>query len=359
MDQSRLPSLDGLRAVSISLVLYCHLTLSKTVGAGPLGRRSGFLGVLIFFVISGYIITKLLLREKDRTGSISLSQFYGRRFVRIMPALTFFLIGVAFLAKLNLTDASMPELLWSLTFLRNYHVSIFPSLRHLWSLSVEEQFYVLWPVILAKCSRKTCIRLLLTVIVIAPVARLLIFQFYGRTDALYWHSESLADGLAMGCLLAIGGDRLHQSHLYRRFSNSVLVMLIPVVVVVFVGEWNSLLQTFGRTIVFAAIAVGIDVAILHADSLVGRVLNSSFLKWLGMLSYSLYLWQQIFTLPMRGTRPYAWFPMNLALALVAATASYYLIERPMLTFGRRLMGNPRYPRAQAGLLELADLHSGD
>lgn len=347
----RIPSLDGLRAVAICLVLYWHLTLSRTIIGAQNNIKFGYLGVLIFFVISGYIITKLLLHEKEQTGFVSLRKFYIRRLFRIMPALLLFLVGVAILARLNLSEATLPELLWSLTFLRNYHVSSFNSLGHLWSLSVEEQFYVLWPVIFSKCTRKTCIRVLLAVIALAPAVRLVIVMFHGGEIALYWHSESLADGLAMGCLLAMGSDDLHRSRFYRRFYNSGFIMLMPIVVLMF--SYNrTLLCVFGRTVVFAAIAICIDVAILRADSLIGRLLNCRLLKWLGVLSYSLYLWQEVFTMESRGNQPYAWFPMNLALAIAAASASYYLIERPMLFLGRQILRNSHHAAGQVAL-ELA------
>lgn len=312
------------------------------------------LGVFCFFVISGYIITLLLKKERETTGTISIGAFYFRRAFRILPPLFFFLGGLAVLTKFKLSESSPREILLSLTFLRNYRPSIFATMRHLWSLSVEEQFYLLWPFLYLRLSNKNAVRFLLVVIVATPILRLILFKFGASSLTLEWHSESVADGLAMGCLLAICEDRLRANPVYRKFVTSPFALILPVVTAA--GAWQGfplLYQAVGKTIIFLSVALSIDVVIQRHDSWVGKLLNKPPLAQLGKLSYSLYLWQQLFLLETKGSQPYAWFPLNLAFTLGMAAISYHLIEQPAIKIGRQLLsrrGTPERRREDIGKL---------
>lgn len=138
----RIPSLDGLRAIAIALVVVGHWAGTHNF---PVGLGSAFLGVRIFFVISGYLITTLLLREQSQTATISLSEFYVRRAYRILPAATVFLAIMLITRRHELTwyHAAMAAL-----YLADFDPTRPMFFGHLWSLSVEEQFYLLWPGIL-------------------------------------------------------------------------------------------------------------------------------------------------------------------------------------------------------------------
>jgi peptidoglycan/LPS O-acetylase OafA/YrhL len=339
----RLPSLDGLRAISLGLVLCVHLQVfSKLERRGWIRIDVATLAICMFFVISGFIITRLLADERERTGMIHLPSFYGRRFFRIFPALLGYLCGLAVLGKFGLATCSVKQLLPGLTFLGNYRYSGCLSTSHLWSLSVEEQFYLLWPFVLARVSTKLAGRLLLLVICATPMIR--VFHLLHGADwiQLEWHSESVADSLAMGCLLAIVQPKLHATRIYQRFSQSRLCWLVPVAIVAASWQYSELVyQGPGKTIVLLGITVGMDLLIRHAESPWGRLLNKPALVKLGMWSYSIYLWQEVFTLQRPGAEPYAWFPMNLALSLGAGITSYYLIERPSMRWGRRVMARRR------------------
>jgi peptidoglycan/LPS O-acetylase OafA/YrhL len=331
----RLPSLDGLRAIFLCLVVYVHLrTFSQNV---DIQYAIGFGGIFVFFVMSGFIITRLLLEEREQTGEISLSAFYCRRCFRIFPGLLGYLCGIALLRSLGLTSCSVRALLWGLTFLGNYHPSSFSSVGHLWSLCVEEQFYLVWPFVFSRVSIKNASRILLVVVCAAPIVRLILLAQGADWGTLHHHSESVADSIAMGCLLAIVQPRLHANRAYQWFSRSYLCLLVPVVALTATWERSPLFyQGLEKTILFLSIAVGIDISIQRSESIWGRVLNNAVLVRLGLWSYSLYLWQQVFTLQQPGTQPYAWFPMNLALTLSIGIVSYYLIERPSLKWGRTL-----------------------
>lgn len=329
--ERRLPSLDGIRAIAISLVIYWHLWL-------PTHWKSirfdwGTLGVYIFFVLSGFLITSLLMRESERLQSVSLKNFYTRRFFRIIPPLLLFLLGVRIFMTLGFPLCSNRGILFSLSFLRNYRSGplVF---NHLWSLSVEEQFYLVWPFLFTRLSRQTLSRLLTGVIVIVPIIRLVAVLWVG--DQYVWHTEQVADGLAWGCLLAIRQPDLRANRLYQWFSRSYATAVLPCMMVA--GAYCyplSLNALLGKSAIFLSVALGIDLLMLRPKSVVGRMFNIPSLMWLGKISYSLYLWQQIFLLARPGQ--YGRFPVNLCLSFLCAVLSYYFIEQPAIRLGRSVV----------------------
>jgi len=339
----RLPSLDGLRAISVGIILSFHLRLLPTLGRPRWMKFDvSTLGMFIFFVISGFIITKLLLDERERCGTIHLPSFYGRRFFRIFPALLAYLLGLAVLGRLGLASCSVHQLWLGLTFLGNYRYSGCWSTAHLWSLSVEEQFYLLWPLVLSRLSSRNASRLLLTVICIVPAIRIAHLVHGADWMTLEWHSESVADSLAIGCLLAIRRNWLHANLAYQRFANSRFCWFLPVAVLAAGWQHSPLFyQGFGKTLMLVGIAIGIDISIQRSKTAWGRCLNKAALVKLGLWSYSIYLWQQVFIIQLPGAQPYAHFPLNLGLSLSVGIASYYLVERPAIRWGRQMI-----PRAQ-------------
>src|ERR1700730_13855580 len=145
----RIPSLDGLRAVSILLVLFGHASLSDGAphALKPF-NHAGNIGVRFFFVISGFLITTLLLKEKSQTGTISMKKFYQRRILRIFPAAYVFIAVMGLLASLGWIALRRGELFYAASFTMNYHDFHAVWLGQLWSLAVEEQFYLLWPALM-------------------------------------------------------------------------------------------------------------------------------------------------------------------------------------------------------------------
>jgi peptidoglycan/LPS O-acetylase OafA/YrhL len=338
-DHKRIPSLDGIRAISICLVLGWHLQFFRHGRWLPSLWDYGTLGVFIFFVISGYIITRLLVAERQRTGDFSLFAFYWRRVFRILPPLLLFLIGVCLLTSWGLTDSSPRYIIRGITFSWNYFPGPFASLRHLWSLSVEEQFYILWPFLLKRLSDRGASKLLLAVIFIAPAVRLMYVLTGASGVALTWHFESVADGLAFGSLLGINQEKLHANRCYMRFCNSKCAVLgLPCVIVAAAWQGSPILyEALGKSLIFFSAALFLDASMQQYRSIPGRILNSLPFRYLGLWSYSLYLWQQVFLLEPRGTKPYAYFPWNLALVFLCSVGSYYLIEQPLIRYGRILL----------------------
>ena len=324
-NQRTVPSLDGMRAVSIMFVLFAHLSLTRhfPVNLGALGQ----FGVRVFFVISGYLITSILLKELDRRGSISLGRFYFRRTLRLFPAAYLF-IGVVTLltATHNRLGGLMPrDLAFALTYTMNYHEVHHWNLGHLWSLAVEEQFYLIWPVTLKFLGLKRSTQLMIWVFAVVPFLRLLAPYVWPAFNFVVW-----TDALATGCLLAILWNEPHQNARYMRLLASKWFAIVPLVPVLMVYAPTTRLSTLlFDTIMNVSIALCIDWSIQYSHGKVGRFLNAPFISFVGVLSYSLYLWQQIFLNAYSDSRLTV-FPLNVGLAICAALLSYLLVEVPIL-----------------------------
>jgi len=202
----RVPSLDGLRAISIGLVLLSHLAgtpgfpvTAKVGNILPLGE----LGVRVFFVISGFLITNLLLEEWSRRGDINLARFYFRRTFRILPPYYVLIAAVAVGAALRLIQIAPGDLMHAITYTSNYHPQRSWWIGHTWSLAVEEQFYLLWPAVLLLAGRRAGFAVAAGVVLVSPVVRLAVWQFVpSAADGVGTRFETIADSLAIGCLLA-------------------------------------------------------------------------------------------------------------------------------------------------------------
>ncbi len=311
---NRIPSLDGLRATSIVLVVVGHwaeLRYHSDV-AGAFAN----LGVRIFFIISGYLITTLLLKEHGKTSTISLAQFYVRRAYRIFPAAIAFMLPVFFLFRHELRWYHMAA---AALYLANFDFSHPWFLGHLWSLSVEEQFYFLWPGVLKKWHRHR-VAILLGVVAFAPLYRVAchLLNLHGRADETF---PAVADVLAIGCLLGIFAPRLPRI----KAAWAVLLLLPIAFVPVDLGRSRFHLSLVLLVVLWPLMHASIAGLLLHVVQTPYWILNVRPVVWLGKISYSLYLWQQVFVF---GLHPRPWYSILFALAL--ASASYYLVELPML-----------------------------
>jgi peptidoglycan/LPS O-acetylase OafA/YrhL len=346
-----IPSLDGLRALSIVLVMMMHTLLrNRLYNRIPLWERmfgNGEYGVLIFFVMSGYLITTLLLREREATNRIRLGNFYIRRGFRILPALYVYILFVGLLGLLGrMPGMNGRELVTALTFTRNYIPNNgLWAFEHLWSLCVEEQFYLIWPVLLIFCTlhrkgaegRNGAARVALGVLVAEPFVRLLSFRYlpnFHNPGAFHM----IADGLMFGALGA-----LQQGH--KRFETVYASVtrwpwLLPMVL--FFGN-GFLSVRFGRYWDFPlGITVGGFLILMwmlwlvrNPTSIQGRVMNQRAVRWIGRLSYSLYLWQTFFlhhlNVEVFGRNGWwSYFPASWMCILVVAAVSFYCIEQPAL-----------------------------
>ena len=337
-ESHRIPSLDGIRALSIALVVAWHLSTSGSAPwLAPLWRiDSGNLGVRIFFVISGYLITSLLLAEHARTGTINLRRFYFRRALRIMPAFYFFLCAMALAAALGLVPATRSELLRAATYTANYARTGW-TVGHTWSLAVEEQFYLLWPSLIVLLGVRRSFMGAALVLLLSPLFRSIAALSGHWPDNPRYSFECVADALATGCLLAYVRPWLWNKAGYRRVLELGAMELWPMVILVLAvasARWEHFGSIVGISLLNIAIAVWIDWCLRFPGSRVGRILNARPIAFVGVLSYSIYLWQQPFLRPGHTLR----FPLSILGLGVVALASYFCIERPMLRLRARVEG---------------------
>jgi peptidoglycan/LPS O-acetylase OafA/YrhL len=334
---SHIPSLDGLRALSIVLVLAAHLdgTRRFPFHTGMVLGDVGNLGVRIFFVISGFLITTLLLKEFDRTDTISLRNFYLRRTLRIFPAFYVFAFSIGLAVMAGWITLLPGDLLHGLTYTMNYHVPHGWYMGHIWSLSVEEQFYLLWPCTMLLAGPRRARWICLIAIIAPPVLRIVgLFLVGAGLNTYQFHL--VADAIATGCLFSILYNRLGASERYLRFiRSSTFLLVLGLGLLVFIFSRSTRLYfAFGITILNLCIALCIDRYVRFPGTAVGRVLNSRPLRGIGLLSYSLYLWQQPF-LNRHTASLFTTFPVNLVMVGLCAAVSYYLIEQPIRRYGYR------------------------
>ncbi len=202
----RIPSLDGLRAVSIVLVIVSHLLGTRGFPWGPraLGTVGdfGYLGVKVFFVISGYLITRLLIAEHARTGRISLRDFYVRRVWRIFPAFYAFIAAMLAAWAIGWIALAPTDVLAAVTYTMNYHYERSWDLGHIWSLSIEEQFYLVWPFLFLWLGRARVVSTSIVIIILALGCRAVAW-FVLRSDNLVEEAyPCVMDSIAVGCLFS-------------------------------------------------------------------------------------------------------------------------------------------------------------
>lgn len=342
-NSSRIASLDGARAVSIGLVVLSHMQgslpflwrLDPEYGL-EYGRYFDFgnLGVRVFLVISGFLITSLLLREYERTGSISLKQFYLRRFFRIMPAYWTYLAAIAIIAPLGLATADWRKLTEAFFYLGDYRW-LAGALSHTWSLSVEEQFYLLWAPLVVLLGTRYVRFACLTLLLMGPAFRLLSDAGFWPTSSKYAF-EAVCDALASGCALALLRGSFWALPSYRRAVKSQAPWLLALIAL---GLMTRLVPYWVRDVtgiplLNVSIAMLLDRYMRSPELRFGRILNARLAVWIGTLSYSIYLWQELF----------AWAnipnPVKAVSILACASASYYLVERPFLRLRARFRQKP-------------------
>ena len=339
---ARIPSLDGFRGISIILVLLGHLvgTAGFPPSAAPI-IHNGYLdvanlGVRVFFVISGLLITLLLLRELEKTGRVSLRHFFFRRAFRILPAYIAFVVVTIVAWRAGLVSLTGRDLAHALTFTVNYDASRSWGIGHLWSLSVEEQFYLLWPSLIALGGLARGVRWARALLVIGPLARLTwITLAPDATDLNGSTFETAADAVAAGCLLAVYRETWWKSATFRERLLSNVWLPIGWAIALGLALRTRSQLVLGIPLQNICIALTIERAVRDPSGMLSRVLNWKPLASIGLLSYSIYLWQQHFlNRGVAGT--FTAFPANIAVAAVLALVSYFWVEQPMLRLRERI-----------------------
>lgn len=338
---TRIPSLDGVRGLAILLVCIGHAGLSETAPdfLTPV-KNLGNIGVRIFFVLSGFLITTLLLQEFSRTGQISLRKFYIRRALRIFPALYVVIGVVALLETVGFLSTKPGEILYAATFTMNYFDYAMIWLGQTWSLAVEEQFYILWPLLLVLLARRGAVACAVGAVILSPLIRTLMWYVHGSDEtAMTKHFESVMDTLAVGCLLALYRERI--AHWFSRLDPSYgSWMLLSLSALLFGAGYGSYLvktdyyYVWGQSVANLGVALGLAVAVHFVRNPAVMLLSFKPLVWLGAISYSLYLWQNLFLLG-EGWGLVGEFPINLAVSVGIAWLSYRVIELPCLKLKHR------------------------
>jgi peptidoglycan/LPS O-acetylase OafA/YrhL len=356
-----MPGIDGLRAIAVLAVFFYH------VGAGWL--PGGFLGVDVFFVISGYLITALLLSEyRTRGGHIQVVQFWLRRARRLLPAVVVMIAVTLIVAALlvpDRIDSLRGDALASLFYVNNWHLvltdqsyfaSFEPSLfRHLWSLSVEEQFYLLWPLLFAGgitlFGRKRLLWGVLAGIAASTLLMVVLFDPNGGIDRIFYGTDTRAVGLFIGVALALVW---HPNDIRTRPAGPLAGWMLDAVGIValllifrdFLGlhDYDSGLYEGG--FLMLAVFTGVLVAALaHPSAALGRAVGCAPLVWLGLRSYSFYLWHWPILML---TRPDIDVPLSgpflvilqLGATLLLADLSYRYVEQVF----RQRRDSPTAPR---------------
>ena len=352
-----IPGLDGLRAIAVAAVLVFHLV--------PPALPGGYLGVDVFFVVSGFLITTLLLRELAQHGRVDLPSFWRRRARRLLPPLLLVVVVSVSAARVvggDLLVGIGRQVLGALTFSTNwlelaagqsYFRSTSPILFvNFWSLAVEEQFYLLWPltlVIVLALTRTTRQRVIgvATVGVGSAVTMAVLADPAGDSTRAYYGTDTHLMGLMAGAALALAwADPRHRAGLrsraWRRWRGYAVIGALAVLVGLmrWMGETSPL--TFRGGILLASLATVVLVAgLLEADGPWRRLMQLRPLRWLGERSYAIYLWHwpaivilaDVFPSAPGTTRSAVVLASALATSLVLAELSFWLVERPVRRYG--------------------------
>jgi peptidoglycan/LPS O-acetylase OafA/YrhL len=339
------PDLEGFRGIAILLVLLCHARLP--------GAEAGFIGVDVFFVLSGFLITGLLMTEHRRTGRVRLGPFWGRRARRLLPALLLVLVTVAVVSRTLLPEAELGQLRWdalaALGYVANWRMiyrggdyfaaTAPPSpLQHTWSLGIEEQFYILWPLLVLLVLRTGRSRPVLLIIcaagtVVSAVVCALVYHPQGDPGRAYYGTDARAGALLLGCLVAVA---LHNRSVHpgRWLPAGAAVCTAGLVAAwMFARGTDTWLYRGGLTALAAAVAVVLAYLVLTPTGWGARMLSVAPLAWLGRVSYGVYLWHwplfQWLTAERTGLTGAGLVAARMAAALGAATLSFYLVESPL------------------------------
>ena len=356
----KMPSIDGWRALSIIMVLFAHSTDKPGFSAWCAAVHcpflssllsDGYLGVRFFFVISGFLITYLLIREQVQNHTVSLKKFYVRRGLRILPVYFAYLAVVAMLQLV--TDLHQGPITWvgDLTFTANYLTRDVIS-GHLWSLSVEEQFYLLWPVIFVWLNKnQTHARWAF----VLPVAVALLCHAISYAGRVPWMIHPLFNGhsalvnfdaLAVGCLAAFMLAKFECKIAGLLSGGRRFIAILAGLLLITISQFNipflaPVLAVTGNLLQALGFGMLLITSILYPGSF--RPLNWPLVVQLGVVSYSVYIWQEIFCAPAEtfGCTTLWWlsFPRWVLVAITVGFVSYYGFERPWLKLRARFRTN--------------------
>lgn len=340
-------SLDGLRGAAILAVIFYHYEI--------LGGYTGFIGVDLFFALSGFLITCLLIEEWDASKTISLKRFYFRRALRLLPALVLLLAAFVIFSFLtgsgNTALRNVNEALLALFYMTNWarafrfgHTYV---LGHTWSLSIEEQFYLLWPMLLIFLLRRVPRRdsLMCYVVLGAVLSWLERFILSAGTVAtparLDNGLDTRADSLLLGCA---AGVCISSGFFPKTLRDAIFLKcaaLVSVLILVLLCEFSQPFSDYGYYLFWFLISLCSATIVMELVAsprgILQWIMELPPLVFIGRISYGLYLWHNVIWL-LLATLPWPWwkhFAVSVAATAGIALASYYLIEKPCLRLKKR------------------------
>ena len=344
---NRIKYLDGLRGISVLAVLFGHASGSFAADFPVLNflikylLPSASIGVHVFFVISGFIITHLLIKEVKETGKINTLEFYKRRIRRIFPAFYTYILCIIILCLTLELPMSIKHISTAATFTWNYGVFLPGTnsgargdlLGHFWTLCLEEQFYLIWPGILFFFGLKFTRNFALTTIFLMPALRVIsYFLFPNVRGQLMMMLHTGLDQIMIGCLLAFYVNDPICENQIKKLSKKFFALVATVYILYLAPQLGAhfkgaYLFTFGVAVQGLAIT-SILIYLRHNKN---SILESPLLTHIGRISFSLYLWQQLFTFgPKYFSCVLFLFPWNIISSFFAAELSYKFIEKPFL-----------------------------
>lgn len=339
-----IPILDGWRGVAILFVLIFHGTYnthfvpnSRMMHVSAIVGKLGILGVLIFFAISGYLITKKLMDETPAGSPIDLRAFFIKRVFRILPPLAVYLVVLLVLSLLGFITLARGD--WSAPFFLSNYIRGTWYTSHFWSLSVEEHFYLFWPLCILIVGWRRSFSVGIVLVVAVGVYRALTMRHFAepvQAAGLLQHTEMRIDYIMMGCLIALA-VALHPSvkRYLAWFGSSVGFVILCLLLLLLTRAVRADLRSV-QALLIALLVCGSSLANATLPRL---LLANPAIRFIGKISYSLYIWQQLFlqdyTNP--SLQSIKVLPAKYACAFAAAMLSYYLVERPAIKYGRRLL----------------------
>ncbi len=334
-----LPELDGLRALSVGFVLLFHASYGRLQG--------GFLGVDIFFVISGYLITRLMMLEHQATGRIDLREFYLRRVFRIIPPLLACLI-LAMLLWTGAPSDRLPVAVAVMAFFANFlPAEMLGSLGHTWSLAIEEQFYVVWPIVFILASKRGLrpAAIIATLVIASAIAIRFAMLAAGYPPVLlYTFTPARTDGLMLGCLLAISETALSARAPQRLLRPLAWACFVAIVMTLFVGSRDFMQEVAPSFTLFALLAAILIFTIprLADGDPLRRAFANPIARYVGRRSYGLYLYHypifhaaEAYRQPGNLTNYLLVVAIEVSLSLIVTELSWRFVEQPMLRVKKR------------------------
>jgi len=339
-----IPGLDGLRAIAVLIVMVAHLGFEHIVPGG--------FGVTVFFFISGFLITRLLLAESEKSG-IGLKNFYARRFVRLYPALLFMLIGtVAIYGLSGIGGPTGAELTAGVFYFTNFFQVFvrattdslpFMPWTHLWSLAVEEHFYLIFPAFMVMCRKNWKRAAVILIALLAAVPLWRTFIMFGTelpyADYNYMMTDARFDSLAWGCLLSV---LLHLKGSLKAFKPLLGIVPTALAGTAIIASFFIRDETFRYTLRFTLQGAALFVLVLNfyylkALNFAINIAEWKWLAWIGQISYALYLWHvPIYDLVHRAMDrgPVSLFITTLA-SFAISVVSFYIVEKPFVALRKR------------------------